>query len=48
MQGTYELELPNADGTNGANSRNKWFWQIIIASAGIGTGKAAAMAIVFG
>ena len=45
---TYELELPNADGTNGQALVTDGSGKLSFASAGIGTGKAIAMAIVFG
>ena len=45
---TYELELPNADGTNGQALVTDGSGKLSFASAGISTGKAIAMAIVFG
>lgn len=45
---TYELELPDADGSNGQALVTDGAGKLSFASAGISTGKAIAMAIVFG
>jgi len=45
---TYELELPDADGTDGQALVTDGNGKLSFASAGISTGKAIAMAIVFG
>ena len=45
---TYSLELPNADGTNGQALLTDGSGKLSFGAAGINTGKAIAMAIVFG
>lgn len=45
---TYTLELPNADGTDGQALVTDGSGKLSFSSAGINTGKAIAMAIVFG
>jgi len=45
---TYTLELPNADGTSGQALTTDGSGKLSFADAGISTGKAIAMAIVFG
>jgi hypothetical protein len=45
---TYTLELPNADGTNGQALLTDGSGKLSFGAAGINTGKAIAMAIVFG
>ena len=45
---TYELELPNADGTSGQALLTDGSGKLSFGAAGINTGKAIAMAIVFG
>lgn len=45
---TYALELPNADGSSGQALVTNGSGKLSFASAGISTGKAIAMAIVFG
>ena len=45
---TYELELPDADGTNGQALITNGSGKLSFGSAGINTGKAIAMALVFG
>lgn len=45
---TYELELPDADGTDGQALVTDGAGKLSFGSAGISTGKAIAMAIVFG
>lgn len=45
---TYELELPDADGSNGQALITNGSGKLSFGSAGISTGKAIAMAIVFG
>jgi hypothetical protein len=45
---TYSLELPNADGTSGQALLTDGSGKLSFGAAGINTGKAIAMAIVFG
>ena len=45
---TYELELPDADGSNGQALVTNGSGKLSFSDAGISTGKAIAMAIVFG